>query len=381
MSYKEYTQPSFLFPLRINRELFTDCTIRVGSELLRSHRVLLCACSDDFSKALSSEKSASIDLEGCELRTVEAFLDFLYTGKITLTSENFSQITVFSCNYDIKELIAICSDFIEMMTSTRSCLALLRELHSCLSKLPKFLNDVASLMEKLSNETDFSFMDSSEFKLLISKTRFRNDTTRDEIVKNYIEATGEDSEKFSEFIKCNDEETLKTDYSIFCIKTPPEVGLIHDLKKDITVYASGMLSGRDPSTVIEENPKVHWFTESDGCPWLLIDFGDIYVQPTDYAIWSHGGCSTLRSWCFQGSNDRINWVVLSDHNNDNTIKEPFSTATWPVNTNRFFRFFRVIQTGNNWSDNNWMYMRKIEIWGVACTMEGDEKIDNVNNIC
>mgnify|MGYP002565814811 CR=1 FL=1 len=107
MSYKEYTQPSFLFPLRINRELFTDCTIRVGSELLRSHRVLLCACSDDFSKALSSEKSASIDLEGCELRTVEAFLDFLYTGKITLTSENFSQITVFACNYDIKELIAI----------------------------------------------------------------------------------------------------------------------------------------------------------------------------------------------------------------------------------------------------------------------------------
>ena len=93
-------------------------------------------------------------------------------------------------------------------------------------------------------------MDSSEFKLLISKTRFRNDTTRDEIVKNYIEATGEDSEKFSEFIKCNDEETLKTDYSIFCIKTPPEVGLIHDLKKDITVYASGMLSGRDPSTVM-----------------------------------------------------------------------------------------------------------------------------------
>lgn len=371
MSTKTYTRPPFQFPLRLDRQLFADCTLIAGGEALRAHRVLLCACSDVFAGLLSGG-AESLSLSDCDAATAAAFLDFLYSGQIALSGSDFTHITVFACHYGVRELVAVCAEHLEAVATTRTCLALLRELHACLESLPKFLSDAAALMEKLSGETDFSFMAPSEFRLLISKTRFREESVRDAVVRNYISATGEDQSLFGEFVDSNKTEALKTDYSIFRIRAPPEVGLIHDLREDIAVSASGMLSGRDPTSVIAEDPKVHWFTESDGCPWLLIDFQDIYVQPTDYAIWSHGGCSTLRNWCFQGSNDRVNWVVLSQHTDDDTIKEPFSTATWPIDTNRFFRFFRVIQTGDNWSDNNWMYMRKIEIWGVACTMENDK---------
>jgi hypothetical protein len=61
--------------------------------------------------------------------------------------------------------------------------------------------------------------------------------------------------------------------------------------------------------------------------------------------------------------------VLSTHRNDEKIRAPFSSATWPVNTNGFFKYFRVLQTGNNWSGNRWLYMMKLEIWGIACSMD------------
>jgi hypothetical protein len=141
------------------------------------------------------------------------------------------------------------------------------------------------------------------------------------------------------------------------------------MASQIKVSASGMLNGRDPATIIEESPKRHWFTESDGNAWVLIEFTELYIQPTDYGIWSHSGASTLRNWAFQGSNDRMNWVVLSSHRNDETIRAPFSSGIWPINTNGFFKFFRILQTGNNWSGNRWLSMMKLEIWGVACSMD------------
>jgi hypothetical protein len=110
--------------------------------------------------------------------------------------------------------------------------------------------------------------------------------------------------------------------------------------------SSGMFDGRDASSVIQEKPRRHWFTESEGNARVPIEFTELFIRPTDDAIWSHGGASTLRNWAFQASNDSLNWIVLSTHRNDESIRAPFSTATWPINTNGFFKYFRVLQTGN-----------------------------------
>ena len=186
----------------------------------------------------------------------------------------------------------------------------------------------------------------------------------------YLTATGADAEKFSEFAAgmagAVDDNIQRTAYSAVFMCSPPDPGLLRAMASEVRVTSSEMVNGRDPSSLIEENPRQHWFTESDGNAWVVVEFTELHIQPTDYAIWSHGGASTLRNWAFQGSNDRTNWVVLSNHRNDESIRAPFSTCTWPINTNGFFKYFRIIQTGNNWSGNRWLYMMKIDIWGVAC---------------
>lgn len=150
-----------------------------------------------------------------------------------------------------------------------------------------------------------------------------------------------------------------------CRCNPPNPGLVHGLASEINVSSSGQLNGRDPSSIIQENPSHHWYTESDGKAWVLLEFQSSLINPTHYAIWSHGGTSTLRNWCFQGSNDRQNWTDLSVHQNDESIREPLSKGEWPISTNQTFKYFRLMQTGENWAGNKWLYLRKIDLWGVA----------------
>ncbi|KAH0793393.1 BTB/POZ domain containing protein [Histomonas meleagridis] len=356
-------------------DLFTDCTLNFGKESLRSHRILLTGCSKKFSEFFSSDEITTADLSQYSIESFRTFLVFLYTGNISLNYQNLQGIVKIACDFDINSLITTCSEFIDQICTTRSCLQLLTEIKFALSKFPNFLKYAATLIEKLSTETDFSFMTPKEFKLLISYSRFSNNYTRDDIIKRYLTATNLTSVNIDDYTTLqsdSDDSLQRTSYSAVAICSPPNDGLTQLLRNQIKVYSSGMFNGRDPTSIVQSQPKQHWFTESDGNAWVLIDFEPLYVQPTDYAIWSHGGYSTLRNFTFQASNDRKNWVVLSVHRDEKAIKEPFSTCTWPVNTNGFFRYFRIVQTGNNWSGNRWMYLMKLEIWGVACTIQKDD---------
>jgi hypothetical protein len=229
------------------------------------------------------------------------------------------------------------------------------------------------LIEALQAETDFSFLTNDQFRLLISRARFTTAYAREEIISKYIAANAAPADTFSEFSHpapgVLDDTIERAAYSAVFICSPPDPGLLRSLRAQVLVTSSAMITARDPASVIEEAPAQHWYTESDGNAWIAVEFTELYIQPTDYGIWSHVGASTIRNWALHGSNDRVAWVSLDSHRDDETLREPASVATWPVNTNGFFKYFRLMQTGNNWSGNRWMYLLKIEIWGVACQME------------
>jgi hypothetical protein len=239
--------------------------------------------------------------------------------------------------------------------------------------LPRFLKVAAALIEALVNETDFGFLDPDAFKLLISRARFTSKYARDEIVSKYIAGRSGAPEAVAELSSPTPgviEDTIeRSAYSAVFICSPPDPGLLRSLSAQVLVTSSAMLTARDPTSIIEEAPDHHWYTESHGNAWVMVEFTELYIQPTDYGIWSHIGASTLRNWDLHGSNDTVSWVVLATHRDDESLRTPGSSAIWPVNTNGFFKYFRLIQTGNNWSGNRWMYLLKIEIWGVACQME------------
>ena len=352
---------------------FSDCTLKIGDEEVKSHRILLAGCSPVLAERFADENVVTVELVGLSMDSFKLFLDFLYSGKLQLSQVTLPGLLKVAYDLNIKTLFDVCSEFVDQISSVRTVLHLLQQVAFALPKLSNFLKFCAALIEAVQNDTAFEFLTIDQFKLLLTRCRFTSNYVRDDIIRKYLSATGADPEKFAEFAEdmagAVDDTIQRTAYSAVFICSPPDPGLLRSMSSEINVTSSGMLNGRDPSSIIEENPARHWFTESDGNAWVVIEFTELYIQPTDYAIWSHGGASTLRNWAFQGSNDRMNWVVLSTHRNDESIRAPFSTCTWPINTNGFFKYFRVIQTGNNWSGNRWLYMMKMEIWGVACSMD------------
>ena len=357
--------------------LFFDCSIEVEGQRFDTHRVLLAGCSKKFYEKLMDNDTDTIILEApYTAQAVQLFLEFLYTKKILLNLENLPGIIRLAYDFNITTLFNTINDFLHSVANPQTAITLLKGVSFALNKLPRFMKFCASLCEKASAETDFSFMAPQDFKMIIRKARFSSRYSRDAIIDKYCRARGVDPKLFDEFKRFDpalpDTISKKVTYSAIALAAPPDPGLFQKLKGQVTVEASGSLNGRDPSTIIEEDPIRHWFTESDGNAWVLFEFKDLYIQPTHYGVWSHGGASTLRNWQFQASNDRTTWIVLSTHQNDETLKEPFSQHEWPIETNGYFKYFRIIQTGFNWSGNRWLYLQKVEIWGVACAIEEDD---------
>lgn len=353
---------------------FCDCTIIAEGKEFKSHRVLLCGCSKFFNEYFKDNSITTCTLDSkYTASSFQLFLTFLYTKKINLNLENLAGALLLAFNLKIETLFNTINDYLQTIANPDTALVLLKHVGFALSELTRFMKFCATLMEKMSAHTDFAFLKVPEFKLLIKKARFSNGYVRDDIIAKYCRSAQIDQEQFAEFKQFDpalpDSSLKKPTFSAVCLAAPPDPGLFHRLRDQIGVEASGSLNGRDPATIVEDDPIKHWFTESDGNAWVLFEFKELYIQPTHYGIWSHGGTSTLKNWAFQASNDRQNWIVLSTHNNDESLRKPFSEKTWPLETNGYFKYFRIIQTGHNWSGNRWLYLQKVEIWGVACSKD------------
>ena len=101
--------------------------------------------------------------------------------------------------------------------------------------------------------------------------------------------------------------------------------------------------------------------------WFALDLGDgRSVIPTSYTL-RHGAnyrADALRNWDFQGSIDGVTWTMLRRHKNDASLNSGFATRTWPVpNQAQAYRYFRILQTGHNSSNHNFLLLSGIELHG------------------
>jgi hypothetical protein len=73
----------------------------------------------------------------------------------------------------------------------------------------------------------------------------------------------------------------------------------------------------------------------------------------------------VRTWDLQGSVDGKHWVVLRRHTQDISMTDKFATHTWPVTLEKpqEFRFFRILQTGRNSSNHNFLVLSGVEFYG------------------
>ena len=99
------------------------------------------------------------------------------------------------------------------------------------------------------------------------------------------------------------------------------------------------------------------------------------VAPTHYTL-QHGGHykgDSLRHWDLQGSIDGKKWFLIRRHNNDCSLNSPFALHSWSIELSKReeaedeqnfrFRFFRILQTGHNSSNHNFLMLSGFEIYG------------------
>jgi hypothetical protein len=134
--------------------------------------------------------------------------------------------------------------------------------------------------------------------------------------------------------------------------------------KRITVMASSIEKG-DPTELVGIVPTELW-TKDVPASWFCIDLGrNRSVVPTYYTL-RHGGnykADSLRTWDFQGSTDGVQWSLLLRHTNDQSLNGPFATCSWPIKASVGYRYFRILQTGHNSSNHNFLVISGIELYG------------------
>lgn len=133
----------------------------------------------------------------------------------------------------------------------------------------------------------------------------------------------------------------------------------------VKVHSSSLAKG-SRSTLVDKVPSEAW-TADIPSSWISIDLGPYRRLTLNYYTLRHGlnfKADALRTWDLQGSNDGINWKTIKRHTNDKSLHGQFVVASWPVqNCTDGYRFFRVLQTGHNSSNHNFLALSGFEFYG------------------
>eukprot|EP01084_Bolivina_argentea_P310195 536723_1 len=115
--------------------------------------------------------------------------------------------------------------------------------------------------------------------------------------------------------------------------------------------------GRDAATCI---------TNPNKASFIAIHLKDITLMVTKYTLRNtFNSRNSLRNWNFEGSHDGMNWNILKQHQNDESLNSKSGIHSWDVDCNKFFSHFRIIITGKN-ADNKWrLGCGGIELYGVV----------------
>jgi len=136
----------------------------------------------------------------------------------------------------------------------------------------------------------------------------------------------------------------------------------------VRVEASSIEKGEPEHLILRDVPCPELWTKDVPASWFLLDLGPDRALLSTYYSLRHGGnyrADSLRTWDFQGSVDGSSWTLLKRHTNDDSLNDLFATHAWPVEgQTKAYRMFRILQTGHNSSNHNFLVLSRISLYGV-----------------
>ncbi|KRX83618.1 Kelch-like protein 8, partial [Trichinella sp. T6] len=103
-----------------------DITIKVEGGEFRCHKSVLAATIPYFRSMFASEMKEShqeeVEIRGVSADSFKRILDFVYTGRVTLTMENVQYLLCTSSFFQVDNLFHFCETFLEQRLSPNNCL-------------------------------------------------------------------------------------------------------------------------------------------------------------------------------------------------------------------------------------------------------------------
>jgi hypothetical protein len=101
--------------------------------------------------------------------------------------------------------------------------------------------------------------------------------------------------------------------------------------------------------------------------FVALQFNTVKVKPTHYSV-RHSSTNAhsyfMRSWKFQGSLDGESWVDISTHDHDDSMSNSNLSPSFAVSCPSFFTHFRILSTGPNSSNNGYLMLSGLEVYGM-----------------
>ena len=118
--------PLLLEGLRGSRDRFCDVVLRVESEEIHAHRIVLIAFSPYFRAMFGPHTKESaeniIQFPSLNAEALRGLIDFAYTGEIAITGENVQDLLITSNFLNVLSVQKACCDFIKANLDVFNCL-------------------------------------------------------------------------------------------------------------------------------------------------------------------------------------------------------------------------------------------------------------------
>ena len=135
----------------------------------------------------------------------------------------------------------------------------------------------------------------------------------------------------------------------------------------VAVSASSLGSDAERITSFVGRETVRCYTKSEKHSDMTVDLKNVRMNVTKYTLRHYISSDTeaLRHWNLEGSVDEANWVILKSHIGDTSLNKMGATKTWDVSHQGWFQYFRIITTGPNSNDHDYLCCSGIELYGNA----------------
>ena len=138
----------------------------------------------------------------------------------------------------------------------------------------------------------------------------------------------------------------------------------HDMGA-VEVIASSLGKDSAPAAAVVGRESVRCVTQNKPGSFFTLDLKTVSCKPTHYTLrhYSSANQEALRTWELRGSADGKAWEKLKTHRSDAKLDKAGKCSTWPLSCDRFYRFFRVVQTGKNSNNTHYLALSGLELYG------------------